>query len=73
MLPFLKNRLRSYIHKDDVVNADYKSFVLPDDLDLDDIEFFKVRGNVRLCDQNVLTPKEETKMLDEVLSFDFGK
>jgi hypothetical protein len=55
------------------MNSNYRSSVLSDDLDIDKIDFSKSRGSVRLINQNVLTPAEEKKMVDEILAYDFEK
>ncbi|MGV8092842.1 MAG: hypothetical protein AB2L24_13375 [Mangrovibacterium sp.] len=66
-------RLHKIVNSSDIINLDYKSSVLPDDLDISMIDFSKSRGSVRLVNQNVLTPAEEKRMVDEVLAYDFEK
>lgn len=73
MISFLKDRLKAYVYGEDTINLDYKTANLPDNLSKDDINFLNTRGNVRLCNQNVLTPREEEERINEVLAFNFGK
>ncbi len=73
MTTFLINRLKSYTHSENVVNLDFRTSYLPNDLDVNDIDFANTRGSVRLCNHHVLTPAEENKMLEEILAFNFGK
>jgi hypothetical protein len=70
---FIMKRLQKIVNSSDIINLDYKSSVLPDDLDISMIDFSKSRGSVRLVNQNVLTPAEEKRMVDEVLAYDFEK
>jgi hypothetical protein len=55
------------------MNSNYRSSVLADDLGLNMIDFSKSRGAVRLINQNVLTPADENRMLNEILAYDFEK
>lgn len=73
MNSFIIDRIEKILNSSDIVNSDYKSYVLADDLDLAKIDFSKSRGAVRLVNQNVLTPADEKRMIDEVLAYDFEK
>lgn len=70
---FLSKRLHAYTKNNDVINQDFKTSILPLELEIDDIDFTNARGSVRLCDHSVLTPAEENRMLEEILAFEFGK
>jgi hypothetical protein len=73
MNSFIANRIHNLANSSDIMNTNYKSSVLSDDLDIEHIDFLKSRGSVRLINQNVLTPAEEKKMVDEILAYDFEK
>ncbi len=73
MNSFLKKRLSAYLQNKDVVTSDFKTSVLSNNLGVEGIDFCNTRGNVRLMEQNVLTPAEQDKMLEEVLAYDFSK
>jgi hypothetical protein len=73
MNSFIFSRITKILKSSDIVNSNYRSSVLPEDLDFSMIDFSKSRGAVRLINQNVLTPADEKKMLDEVLAYDFEK
>lgn len=70
---FIISRIQKIVHSSDIMNSNYKSSVLSDDLDFTMIDFSKSRGAVRLINQNVLTPADEKRMLDEILAYDFEK
>jgi hypothetical protein len=73
MNSFIINRIQKLANSSDILNSNYRSSILSDDLDLNMIDFSKSRGSVRLVNQNVLTPAEENKMIDEILAYDFEK
>lgn len=70
---FIISRIQKIVHSSDIMNLNYKSSVLSEDLELNMIDFSKSRGAVRLINQNVLTPADEKRMLDEILAYDFEK
>ncbi len=71
MNSFIIDRIEKILNSSDIVNSNYRSSVLTDDLDLAKIDFSKSRGSVRLINQSVLTPADEKRMIDEVLAYDF--
>ncbi len=73
MNKFIIDRIIKILHSSDIINSNFKSAVLSEDLDIDMIDFSKSRGAVRLVNQNVLTPADEKRMLEEVLAYDFEK
>jgi len=73
MNSFIIHRIEKILNSSDIMNSNYRSSVLPDDLDLSKIDFSKSRGAVRLINQNVLTPADENRMMDEILAYDFEK
>lgn len=73
MNSFIFNRITKILKSSDIVNTNYRSSVLADDLGINMIDFSKSRGAVRLINQNVLTPADENKMLNEILAYDFEK
>jgi len=73
MNSFIVNRIKKFLKSSDIINSNYKSSVLSEDLDFNMIDFSKSRGAVRLINHNVLTPADEKKMLDEILAYDFEK
>ena len=70
---FIISRIQKIVHSSDIMNLNYKSSVLSEDLELNMIDFSKSRGAVRLINQNVLTPADENRMIDEILAYDFEK
>jgi hypothetical protein len=73
MNKFISKRIIKLINSKDVVGSNFKTSVLPDDLSVSTIDFYKSRGSVRLVNQNVLTPAEENNLIDEILAFDFER
>lgn len=73
MNSFITNRIQKIVNSSDIMNSNYRSSVLSADLDKGNIEFLKSRGSVRLINQNVLTPAEVNRMVDEILAYDFEK
>lgn len=73
MNSFIFSRITKILNSSDIINSNYRSSVLADDLGLNMIDFSKSRGAVRLINQNVLTPADENRMLNEILAYDFEK
>lgn len=70
MLAYLTERLKSYIHTDNVMDTDFKYSKLPDNLSLEDINISQC---IWLNNKSILTPAEQSIRLEEVLQFNFGK
>ncbi|MEI6141659.1 MAG: hypothetical protein WCP85_20475 [Mariniphaga sp.] len=73
MNSFITKRIEKILNSSDIVNSNFRSSVLSDDLDINMIDFSKSRGSVRLINKSVLTPADEKRMIDEVLAYDFEK
>lgn len=73
MAPFLKSRLDQYVNNNNIMTTDFKTSTLSKDISEKDINFTNVRGSVRLINRNVLTPNDESNMIDAILAFNFGR
>lgn len=62
----LSELLSEYIGSKDVLSVDYKE--LEDNLSINDIEFSKVRGSVRLANKLVLTPQDFIEIKSKFLA-----
>jgi hypothetical protein len=71
MNQYLKQKLDAKIKSEDILLSDYKD--LDENLCLEDINFQKVRGSVRLLLRRIYTPKDAKQLKEKVLAMDFGE
>lgn len=71
MNTFLSQKIKAKIKAEDVFLSDFKE--LDENTGLENLNFQKARGSVRLLLRKVFTPKDAKNLKKKVLSLDFEK